>query len=59
MILEELMRLAYNAGQETVATKRFAGWTDWWEEYGKERHDAFIDQELEEIVRVYFQKKEK
>jgi len=37
------MRLAYNAGQETVATKRFEGWGDWWGQYGKERHDAYVE----------------
>jgi len=38
------MRLSYNAGQETVATKRFEGWGDWWAQYGKERHDAFLEE---------------
>lgn len=43
MSLEDLMRIAFNAGQETVATKRFEGWTDWWSQYGKERHAAYIE----------------
>ena len=45
MTLEDLMRISYNAGGYTYdeTPKAGGGFAWWWEKFGKDRHDAFID----------------
>ncbi len=40
MKLEELMRLAFNAGRDDVD-----GFDAWWTSEGEERHDEFLDEQ--------------
>ena len=42
LTLEELMRLCFNSGYDASASD--IQWDDWWEEYGKDRHDEFISE---------------
>lgn len=52
MRLEELMRLCYNAGRQDELRKHtlrppagLGGWQEWWEEYGKEREQQWVDEQ--------------
>jgi len=43
MKLQELMQLCFNAGRESGKDPDSEHWRPWWEIYGRERHDAFLD----------------
>ena len=52
MTLKELMQLAYNAGRQVHASGS-RPFNDWWEEDGRERHDAFtaqLDEPLDVLI---------
>jgi|TARA_Y100000310_G_scaffold36352_1_gene34245 hypothetical protein len=41
MKLKELMQLAYTMGRESVTIGSLPSWEVWWDNGGKERHDAY------------------
>jgi len=54
MTLKELMRLCWNAGRDD-ADERFGGrgWQGWWEKYGKDREQEWVNQEFDEDERPF------
>ena len=42
MTLKELMQLCYGEGQTNSYQPGRMPWREWWEKYGKDRHDDYM-----------------